>query len=288
MVTNPFLEVQVILHPEHLHTVPNVTTQSEDTKDLATPNISCNFCPNTTCISTPSPSPCTCEWHKANKINNRKQQAPQPVPQTSHLTVIGNHYLDVSEWLLPPHICQSMIGGRQTGSNACTIISMLTGLHFLEESLPIPKQLQDLSHTIPVYSQLIFKGNHIYSSFNLPPQEPNLDVKQVLDKKDENLQNLAMITDNGFFSPQDLGDYIEQYHRHNPKFAAVLIVPSDKSMALCFNQAVMCLFESHSHGLRGPLYPQAVLAISAILCNTLTEWSCGTGRLIYMGQIWLS
>ena len=130
---------------------------------------------------------------------------------------------------------------------------MLTGLHFLEESLPIPKQLQDLSHTIPVYSQLIFKGNHIYSSFNLPPQEPNLDVKQVLDKKDENLQNLAMITDNGFFSPQDLGDYIEQYHRHNPKFAAVLIVPPDKSMALCFNQAVMCLFESHSHGLQGAI-----------------------------------
>ena len=159
-----------------------------------TSNISCNLCPNTTCISTPSSSSCTCDWHRANKINNRKQQATQPAPQTSYLTVIGSHYLDVSEWLLPPpHICQSMIGGRQTGSNACTIISMLTGLHFLEASLPIPKQIQDLSQTIPVYSQLLFKGNHIYSCFNLPPQQPNLDVKQVLDKKDENFQNLTTV-----------------------------------------------------------------------------------------------
>ena len=146
-----------------------------------------------------------------------------------------------------------MIGGRQTGSNACTIISMLTGLRFLEASLPIPKQIQDLSQTIPVYNQLLFKGNHIYSSFNLPPQQPNLDVKQVLDKKDENLQNLTMVSDNGFFSPQHLEDYIVQYHRRNPKFAAVLIVPPDKPMALCFDHAVMCLFESHSRGLQGAI-----------------------------------
>ena len=34
---NPHLKVQVqTLHPEHLHTAPNVTTQSEDTEDHAT------------------------------------------------------------------------------------------------------------------------------------------------------------------------------------------------------------------------------------------------------------
>ena len=129
----------------------------------------------------------------------------------------------------------------------------LTGQDFLEASLPIPKQIQDLSQTIPVYSQSLFKGNHIYSSFNLPPQQPNLDVKQVLDKKDENFQNLTMISDNGFFSPQHLENYIEQYHRHNPKFATRIIVPPDKSMALRFNHAAMCLFESHSHGLQGAI-----------------------------------
>ena len=67
-----------------------------------TSNISCNFCPDTTCISTPSSSSCTCDWHRTNKINNRKQQASQPAPQSNYLTVIGNHYLDVSEWVLPP------------------------------------------------------------------------------------------------------------------------------------------------------------------------------------------
>ena len=45
-----------------------------------------------------------------------------------------------------------------TSSNACTVIA---GRHFLEGALPIPKELKDLRQTIPFYSEMIFKGNHI-------------------------------------------------------------------------------------------------------------------------------
>ena len=49
--------------------------------------------------------------------------------------------------------------GGLSGSNACTLIAVLTGLHFLEDTLPIPKQLQDLHLVIPLSVNLMMKGN---------------------------------------------------------------------------------------------------------------------------------
>ncbi|KAJ7383726.1 hypothetical protein OS493_026257 [Desmophyllum pertusum] len=175
------------------------------------PHITCNFCPNSICVS--SSSECTCVWHRTNRSQSRsRQQTPQPATETQRIPVTVNQHLDVTEWLLPSYICQSTIGGGQTGSNACTVIALLTGLNFLQSTLSIPNQLQDLNQTIPVYCQLIFKGNHIYSSFNLPPNQPNLDIKVVLQKKEASFQNIEMVADMGFFSSQDLEDYIVQYH----------------------------------------------------------------------------
>ena len=69
------------------------------------------------------------------------------------VTVIVNQHNDVTEWLLPNYLSQSTIGGRMTGSNACTVIALLTGRHFLEGALAIPKELKDLDQTIPFYCQ---------------------------------------------------------------------------------------------------------------------------------------
>ena len=205
-------------------------------------SVTCNACPNNTCILT-----------HMSSCANRKQQDPQPIMQDNQLAIIATHHLSINEWQMPPSLCQSNIGGRLHGSNACTVISMLTALHFLEGSLPLPQQIQDLSQIVPVYSHLIFKGNHIFSSFNLPRGQPNMDVKQVLDQKNENFQKLTIIEDTGFFTSQNLQNYLTNYHDQNPKFAAVLIVPPDKSMVLCFDQTVISLFESHSHGQQGAI-----------------------------------
>ena len=53
-----------------------------------------------------------------------------------------------------------------TGSDACTVIALLTGRHLLEGALAIPKELKDLGQTIPFYSKMIFKGNHIYMTLS--------------------------------------------------------------------------------------------------------------------------
>ena len=49
----------------------------------------------------------------------------------------------------------------------------------------------------------------------------------------------------------DLEDHITQHHHQHPSFLAVLILPPDKSMMLCFKETSICLFESHTHGLQG-------------------------------------
>ena len=157
---------------------------------------------------------------------------------------------------MPSYICQSSVGGGLSGSNACTVTAVLAGQHYLEETLPIPKPLQDLNRVIPLYIVLMMKGNQIHQSFQLPAQQPNLevDIRQVLQQhNNEQFQDLEIIEDLGFFSVQDLQDHRTQHHHQHPRFAAVLIVPPDKSVVLCFDHTTINLFESHRHGLQGGL-----------------------------------
>ena len=210
--------------------------------------VKCDFCPNNVCTvnSGNSFSRCNCSWHRENDTQNNTPPAP-----TYQITVTTNQHMDVTEWLLPPNICQSTIAGSLIGSNACTVIAMLTACHFLEGKIFIPQQLQDITQVIPLYSQLILKGNHIYSLFHVPVQQPNLKVKEVLQYNNEEFQKIELIADLGFFTVEDLESYLARYHCQHPTFAAVLIVPPDETMVLCFRNASICPFESHRHGHQG-------------------------------------
>ena len=144
--------------------------------------VKCNFCENKICSvsSDTSFSKCPCSWHRANQGNQStcsSQSATSARPDTVRISVTKKLHLDVTEWLMPSYICQSSVGGGLSGSNACTVITVLAGQHFLEETLPIPKQLQDLNCVIPLYINLMMKGNQIYQSFQLPAQQPNQQVR---------------------------------------------------------------------------------------------------------------
>ena len=138
-----------------------------------------------------------------------------------------------------------------TGSNACTVIALLTGRHFLERALAIPKELKDLGQIIPFHSTMIFKGSHIYNTFKLPANQPNLDIQNVLQQDHEEFQKIKIDADMGLVSTQHLEDFLVEYQNQHTKFAGVLIVPPDKSMLLCSDQLSTSLFESHTHGLQG-------------------------------------
>ena len=107
--------------------------------------VKCPHCPQNLCTENSDSgfSRCTCSWHR----NQNQAQSVTQAASTQQINVIRNQHMDVTEWLLPSYICQSTIGGRLDGSNACTVIAMLTASHFLEIS--ILQQLQGLKSQSP-------------------------------------------------------------------------------------------------------------------------------------------
>ena len=68
-------------------------------------------------------------------------------------------------------ICQSFIGGRPNSSNACNVIAILAAFNFLKGTLQIPKLLQDVNNTIPMYTSVTIKGIQSRESFNPAAQQ---------------------------------------------------------------------------------------------------------------------
>lgn len=213
--------------------------------------IKCRFCPGDICAT--NAFPCTCTWHVNHQNHpNTNQQQTSTVPQRPIITISEHHHTEVTEWILPAYICQTTIGARN-GSNSCTVIALLSGLHYLKGILGLPKQLTDLNKIIPIYSRLIQHGNNIYDSFNIPPQTPNLEPREVLQRNDSNLTELTLTEDTGFFDVQHLKDYLLALQARPGKQAGVLIVPPDKSLLICLSPGIVSIFDSHGHGSLGGL-----------------------------------
>ena len=86
----------------------------------------------------------------------------------------------------------------------------------------------------------MMKGNRLSQFFQLPAQQPNLEVRQVLqqhndERSSRNLKLLQTWVSLLFMVVQDLEDHITQREHQHKRFAAVLIVPPDKTMVLCFD-----------------------------------------------------
>ena len=66
----------------------------------------------------------------------------------------------------------------------------------------------------------MIKGNQIYQLFLLPAQQPNLEVRQVLQQHDnEQFQKLEIIAHLSSYSVQDLDDHVTQHYHQHPRFA---------------------------------------------------------------------
>ena len=97
MVTNPYLKAQVILHPKHLHTVPNVSSQSKDTKDLTTLQ-------TITEIFSPTPLLHVVLHVRMSGTGQTRLTTENSKPHQQYL--IGNHYLPLASGCCPrpPHL----------------------------------------------------------------------------------------------------------------------------------------------------------------------------------------
>jgi len=63
------------------------------------------------------------------------------------------------------------------------------------------------------------------SNLEYEKRKESLDVREVLQKDNTNFGQLELKADSGFFTTQDLKDYLSCYHLQHPFFVAVLIVP---------------------------------------------------------------
>ena len=193
---------------------------------------------------------------QANPPSNTNRHKAHPPPscssfstQPNNLLLTRNDFPTLTEWILPPNMCQSNIFGTDLGTNACTIISVLTSMKFLSHNISLPTTLESLVPTCDRYGELMKQGNILYNVLNRPASQPNLEVTEVL-----NLihgLNLRIKEDLGFFTAQDMVNKLEHLVNSEHRECGVLIVPPDKSMAVLVGDGKLGVFDSHKHGLSG-------------------------------------
>lgn len=247
---------------------------------------SCHYCPSGICAESQTPSCCPCSYHQESASLPPSSTLPQSQPQQPSssqsasipsIRVTEIQHNTITEWILPNTLHQAQIAGRQ-GSNACTVISLLTGQHFLRGIIQIPETSTDLSQTIPIYCQLIHEGNQIYDSFNMPINQPNLQVREVL-RKSQSFQDIKQTLDMGFFFTIDIKRFLEQLIQQ-PDYTnsfVVLIVPPDKTLVICFNRTLICAFDSHRHRHHGGVIATGLLNniqdfVSYLEMMVLRDW----------------
>ena len=166
----------------------------------------------------------------------------------------------------------------------------MTGLQFLEESLPIPKQLEDLNLVIPLYVNLMMKGNQMYQSLQLPAQQPNLEVRQVLQQhNNEQFQDLEIVEDLQWVS----------FLFKTLKTTLHNTIISIQGLLQCrlFLLTSQCCYvltiqplaslKATGMGYKDVLLQPALLAILITSSHILQEWLCMTGEHNCKDQTWL-
>ena len=197
----------------------------------------CPQCPRQTC----SPS------GKQDQCDRQQYQSNQQPPSIANLVLFTTTKFpgQVKEILLPSHLSQSELSSSG-GSNACTVISILTGLKFLKHELHFP-QPNAASSCINAYRDLIKDGNLLYEIIDPPVFSPNLYVTDVLDCIDLPLE---IPTDYiAVWDKHQLLQHFENFCGHHK--CTVLIIPPDKSVTVCFCQDLVLLLDSHKHYIEG-------------------------------------
>ena len=97
--------------------------------------------------------------------------------------------------------------------------------------------------------QIIQTGNILYRQLHLPPGQPNLEVREVINKIQH--LNLVITEDVGYFHVEELIEKINNLLDSNTKHAGVLIVPAARSYAVLIEQGKIAVFDSHQHGVHG-------------------------------------
>ena len=129
-------------------------------------------------------------------------------------------YNTTTEFILPNELCQLSLSPNGVISNACTIITVLTGLRFVQEDLHIPSAEEPF---FKQYREIMIEGNTLYSIMNPRSYNPNILVQDVITSIDVPLVETPFVAVNNHSS---FAAELQKAHQEvEYRQAHVLIVP---------------------------------------------------------------
>ena len=202
--------------------------------------------------SQPMPAAATASYRSTHKSKSATLFPPQSNHTSSPCcndTVFRVLHPGIIEWLLPPRLSQSGLSNNLCGSNACTVISVLGALNLSTSYFPV--SMQEIHVAATYFTQIMLQGNLLYESLSMQPDNPNLDVVDVLTK----LPALQMVIkeETGFVTADDMVGKLESIRQEDQSMVGVLIIAPDKSMVIYMDNNNLGLMDSHCHGQHGGL-----------------------------------
>ena len=132
----------------------------------------CPMCPDKLCTEKGRSVKCLCEFH--SNVTMPPKESCNPLFDSK--TVSNDN---VTSFFFSKDICQGALSSGE-GSRACTVISLLTGISFLNEELHLPVGNNMPEHLASLYRDTIIKGNAMYETIDLPDYQFNLSIADVI------------------------------------------------------------------------------------------------------------
>ena len=107
------------------------------------------------------PTPRASSSTKNNDGYQQRTNTDKNLMDTQSFSIPAEHaYQGVIEWLLPYDISQSTLSGQISGSNACTVKSVLGAIQVSNNNLAFPSPIRDLPEII-TFSNTMIEGNRL-------------------------------------------------------------------------------------------------------------------------------
>ena len=243
----------------------STTTTTTGSSTTSTASTQLVMQPNTNQESTP------------NSSSDSPTQSLTPLSLPKPYTIMHYEQNKVHELLFPQILSQAGLSGS-LGSNAWTVISVLTRLYFLLKDIVLPCSTPD--DTIRSYCRIMQEGNTLYSIITRPVNSPNLMVEEVLKAISVPIKipdNIPSIVSQDYYNNLSDNIHLQAITMtlemcidrvcQGEYSAFVLIVAPDMSMTLCSDETNIYLSDSHLHQNHGALVAHCKKASKAEFRN---------------------
>lgn len=201
-------------------------------------NRMCPMCPNKICSHEGKLVKCQCDFDNSSSV-----VSSQAMPLSNSKTVTTDGVLS---FYYSKEICQGSFSSRR-GSNACTVISLLTGISFLHGELQLPTGKDMPEQVASLYKESIINGNGMYEACDLPDYQFNLSLKDIVNQINLPIKDpgpcKGIMVDGGAEANFDC--IVAELAAKPGCKCLVIILNPDHALCLCINDSTIAVFDSH-------------------------------------------